>query len=204
MIPERRQRLSLCLSPFPHHLHHRAKVDSHRTLGIPRRGPLIGRIHGIWIIAFDSVLLARGVTANFGIRKYVQRNSKIRVESKERVCDAWEKLGESEGFCREGRKGAMRDDAMRMIAKNVFACWGENGGPMEASGEVGSEERPDWKRAKEIGAVGEGARLSSAGKEDIDQVGNEDRPEQRNGAEQEEGTEKKGNAESVSEDNEGL
>ncbi len=52
--------------------------------------------------------------------------------------------------------------------------------------------------------MGEGARLSSAGKEDIDQVGNEDRPEQWNGAEEEEGAEKKGNTESVSEDNEGL
>ena len=41
-----------------------------------------------------------------------------------------------------------------MIAKNVFASWGENGGAMEAGREVGSEERPDWERAKEIGAVG--------------------------------------------------
>ena len=96
-------------------------------------------------MVFESVLLARGVIASFGIGRNVQRNSKIRVESKEGVCDAWEKLGESEGFCREGCKGAMRDDAMRMIAKNVFACWGENGGPMEARGEVGSEERPNRK-----------------------------------------------------------
>lgn len=57
----------------------------------------------------------------------------------------------------------MRDDAVRVIAKDVFACWGENGGAMEAGGEVGSEKRPDWKRAKETGAVGESAGVSGAG-----------------------------------------
>lgn len=35
---------------------------------------------------------------------------------------------------------------------------------MEASREVGSEKRPDWKGANEVGAVGESARMSSAGK----------------------------------------
>ena len=65
---------------------------------------------------------------------------------------------------------------MWVIAKDVFARWGENGGAMEAGREVGSEKRPDWKRAQKIGAVGESAGLSSAGEQDIYEVRNEDRP----------------------------
>ena len=70
----------------------------------------------------------------------------------------------------------MRDDAVRVIAKDVFTRWSETGGAMEAGREVGSEKRPDWKRAKKIGAVGESAGLSSAGEQDIYEVGNEDGP----------------------------
>ena len=73
-------------------------------------------------------------------------------------------MGESEGFGGKGRKGPVRDDAVRVVAKYVFACWGEYGGAVEASREVGGEKRPDRKRANEIGAVGESARVSSAGK----------------------------------------
>ena len=47
----------------------------------------------------------------------------------------------------------MRDDAVRVIAKDVFACWGKDGGAMEAGGEVGSEKGPDRKRATKTGAV---------------------------------------------------
>ena len=65
---------------------------------------------------------------------------------------------------------------MRVIAKDVFARRRKDGGTMEAGREVGSEKRPDWKRAKEIGAVGESARLSSAGEQDVYEVGNEDGP----------------------------
>lgn len=98
----------------------------------------------------------------------------------------------------------MRDDAVRVIAEDVFACGGENGGAMEAGREVGREKRPDWKRAQEIGAMGEIARVSSTGKDDIYEVGNEDRPEEWDGTEEEEGAEKQGNAESVAKDNESL
>lgn len=73
-------------------------------------------------------------------------------------------MGESEGFGGKGRKGPVRDDAVRVVAKYVFACWGEYGGAVEASREVGGEKRPDRKRANEIGAVGESTRVSSAGK----------------------------------------
>ena len=109
--------------------------------------------------------------------KYVQGNPKIRVEGKQGIRNSWEKLGESECFCRKCRKGPMRDNAVRVIAKDVFASWSKDGGAMEAGREVGSEKRPDWKRAKKIGAVRESARVSSAGKQDIYEVGNEDRPD---------------------------
>lgn len=93
---------------------------------------------------------------------------------------------------------------MRVVAKDVFARRGENGGAMEAGREVGSEQRPDWKRAQETRAVGEGAGMPGAGKEDVDEVGNKDGPEQWDGAEEEEGAEEEGDAEGVPQDNECL
>ena len=99
-----------------------------------------------------------------GLRQYVQRNSKIRVESEEGIGNSWEQLGESESFCRKGRKGPMGDDAVRMVAKYVFACRGEKSRAMEAGREVGSEKRPDWERAKKVRAVGKSTRVSSTGK----------------------------------------
>lgn len=110
-----------------------------------------------------SGLNERFQRSKHGSRKNLQRNSKIRVECKEGICNSREKLGEPECFCRKRCKGTMRDDAVRVIAEDVFARWGENGGAMEAGGEVGSEKRPDWKRAKETGAVGESAGMSGAG-----------------------------------------
>ena len=93
---------------------------------------------------------------------------------------------------------------MRVIAKDVFACWRENGGAMEAGGKVGSEKRPDAKRAEKGGAVGEAARVSGAGEEYVYKVRDEDRPEDWDGAEEKEGGEKQGNAKSVPEDDESL
>ena len=113
-------------------------------------------------------------------------------------------MGETQGFRRKRRKGTMRDDAVRVIAKDVFACWRENGGAMEASGEVGSEERPDSKRAEKRGAVGEVARVSGTREQDVYKVGDEDGPENWDGAKEKEGAEKQGNAESVPEDDESL
>ena len=93
---------------------------------------------------------------------------------------------------------------MRVIAKDVFAGRRENGGAMKAGGEVGSEKRPDSKRAEKGGAVGEAARVSGAGEEDVYKVGDEDGPENWDGAEEKEGAEKQGNAKSVPEDDESL
>ena len=87
------------------------------------------------------------------VQEYLQRDSEIRVECEEGVYNSWEKLGESECFCCKCRKGSMRDNAVWVITKNVFPCRGKNGGAMKASREVGSEKRPDRKRATEIGAV---------------------------------------------------
>lgn len=56
-----------------------------------------------------------------GLGEYVQRNSKVGVEGEKSICNSREELREPEGFCRKCCKGPMRDDAMRMIAKNVFA-----------------------------------------------------------------------------------
>ena len=136
--------------------------------------------------------------------KYVQRNSKIGVESKKGVRNSGEKVRKSEGLCCECRKGAMRDDAVWVIAEDVLACWGKRSRAMEAGREIGSEKRPDSKRAKEVGAIGEIARVSSAGKEDVYEVRDEDRPDQWDGAEEEEGAKKEGNAESVPEDDKSL
>ena len=138
------------------------------------------------------------------LKIYVQRDSEVGVESEEGIRDSGEQLGESEGFCRECRKGPVGDDAVRVVAKDVFARRGENGGAMEAGREVGSEQRPDWQRAQEARAVGEGAGMPGAGKEDVDEVGNEDGPEEWDGAEEEEGAEEEGDAEGVPQDNECL
>ena len=93
---------------------------------------------------------------------------------------------------------------MWVIAEDIFACWRENGGAMEAGGEVGSEKRPNSKRAEKGGAVGEVARVSSAGEEDVYKIGDEDGPEDWDGAEEKEGGEKQGNAKSVPENDESL
>ena len=75
---------------------------------------------------------------------------------------------------------------------------------MEPCGEVGSEKRPDSKRAEKRGAIGEVARVSSAREQDVYKVGDEDGPENWDGAEEKEGAEKQGNAKSVPEDDESL
>ena len=93
---------------------------------------------------------------------------------------------------------------MRVIAKDVFACWRVNGRAVETGGEVGSDMRPDSKRAEEWGAVGESAGVSSVGEEDVYEVGHEDGPGEGDGAEEKEGAEKQGNTDSVPEDNESL
>ena len=59
---------------------------------------------------------------------------------------------------------------MRMIAEDVFTGRREDLCAMETSGEVGSEKRPDRKRAEEFGAASESARVTGGGKEYVNKI----------------------------------
>lgn len=107
----------------------------------------------------------------------VEGDAEVGVEGEEGVGDAGEELGEAEGFGREGGEGAVADDAVRVVAEDVFARGRERCGAVEAGGEVGGEEGPDGETADEVGAVGEVARRAGAGEEDVNGVGEEDGPE---------------------------
>lgn len=75
---------------------------------------------------------------------------------------------------------------------------------MEASRKIGGEEGPDTERTNEVGAVGEGTGVASAGEENVDKVGEKNRPEDRNGAEKEEDAEEEGDAKGMCEDDHRL
>ena len=134
----------------------------------------------------------------------VEGDAEVGVEREEGVCDAGEELGETEGFGGEGGEGPVADDAVRVVAEDVFAGRGQGRGAVEAGGEVRGEEGPDGEAADEVGAVGEGTRCAGVGEEDVDCVGEEDGPEEGDGAEEEEEAEEAGDAEGVHEHDEGL
>lgn len=113
-------------------------------------------------------------------------------------------MGEAESFGREGGEGAVADDAVGVVAEDVFAGWGERCGAVEAGGEVRGEEGPDRETADEVGAVGKLARGAGAGEEDVDGVWEQDGPEQGDGAEEEEEAEEARYGQGVHQDNEGL
>lgn len=54
----------------------------------------------------------------------VQGYAEVGVEGEEGVCDAREQLAKSQGFGGEGGEGAVRDDAVWVVAEDVFAGWG--------------------------------------------------------------------------------
>jgi hypothetical protein len=66
----------------------------------------------------------------------VEGHAEVGVEGEEGVCDSGE--------------GAVRDDAVRVIAKDVLAGWLERHGTVEASWVVGGEEGPDATVAREF------------------------------------------------------
>lgn len=134
----------------------------------------------------------------------VQRDAEVGVQGQQGVGYAGEELGEAHGFGGEGGEGAVRDDAVRVVAEDVLAGWGERGGAVEAGGEVGGEERPEGEGAEEGGAVGQLAGVRGGGEEDVDGVGEEEGPEEGDGAEEEEDGEEQGHAEGVAEHDEGL
>ena len=98
----------------------------------------------------------------------------------------------------------MRDDAVRVVAEDVFAGWGEFLGAVQARGEVGGEEGPDAEGAEVGRPSGQGAGAAGCGEQEVQGVGQEEGPEERDGAEGEEGCEEEGDAEGVEEDDEGL
>ncbi len=51
----------------------------------------------------------------------VDGDAEVGVESQESVGNAGEELGEAEGFGAEGGEGAVRNDAVRVVAEYVFA-----------------------------------------------------------------------------------
>jgi hypothetical protein len=80
----------------------------------------------------------------------VEGHAEVGVEGEEGVCDSGEELFETESFGGKGREGAVRDDAVRVIAKYVLAGWLERHGTVEASWVVGGEEGPDATVAREF------------------------------------------------------
>ena len=98
----------------------------------------------------------------------------------------------------------MRDDAVRVVAEDVFAGWRQFLGAVQAGGEVGGEEGPDAEGAEVGRPSGQGAGAAGCGEEEVQGVGQEEGPEERDGAEGEEGCEEEGDAEGVEEDDEGL
>ena len=134
----------------------------------------------------------------------VEGDAEVGVEGEEGVGDAGEEVGEAEGVGGEGGEGPVADDAVRVVAEDVFAGGGEGGGAVEPRGEVRGEERPDGEAAEDFGAVGQVAGGAGVGEEDVDCVREEEGPEEGDGAEEEEEAEEAGDAEGVHEDDEGL
>ena len=134
----------------------------------------------------------------------VERDAEVGVEGQQGVGDAREELGEAEGLGGEGGEGAVRDDAVRVVAEDVFAGWRQFLGAVQAGGEVGGEEGPDAQGAEVGRPSGQGAGAAGCGEQEVQGVGQEEGPEERDGAEGEEGCEEEGDAEGVEEDDEGL
>ena len=112
----------------------------------------------------------------------VEGDAEVGVEGEEGVGDAGEELGEAERLGHEGGEGAVRDDAVGVVAEDVFAGRGQDLRAVQAGGEVGGEEGPDGEGAEEGGAAGESARVTGGGEEEVEDVGEEERPEDGDGA----------------------
>jgi len=86
----------------------------------------------------------------------------------------------------------MGDDTMRVVPKNVFPRRGKDLGAVDAHG------------AQVLRAAGEGAGVAGRGEEEVEDVGEEEGPEEGDGTEEEEGGEEDGDGEGVPEDDKGL
>ena len=93
---------------------------------------------------------------------------------------------------------------MRMVPENVLPRWGKDLGAVKTSGEIGCEKRPDAHGAEVLRAAREGAGVACGGEEKVEDVGEEDGPEEGDGAEKEESCEVDSDGEGVPEDDKGL
>lgn len=98
----------------------------------------------------------------------------------------------------------MGDDPVRVVAEDVFPGWGQRGGAVQAGGEVGRKEGPDFGGAEELGPVRKRAGYRGVGEDDVDQVRKDQRPEEGDRAQEEEQREQAGHAQSVGENNQSL
>ena len=80
----------------------------------------------------------------------------------------------------------MGDYPVGVVAEDVFAGWRENLRAVEAGGEVGCEEGPEFHGAEELGAVRQSAGVRGPGEENVEEIGEEQRPEEGDRAEEEE------------------
>ncbi|KFY62769.1 hypothetical protein V496_04399, partial [Pseudogymnoascus sp. VKM F-4515 (FW-2607)] len=134
----------------------------------------------------------------------VEGDAEVGVEREEGVCDSREQLREAEGLCGECGEGAVGDDAVRVVAEDVLACWAELGGAVQARGEVAREEGPELAAAEARGAHAEFAAVAGFGEHDVDHVGHDEGPEERDRAGEEEGADEERDGEGVREDHGGL
>ena len=115
----------------------------------------------------------------------VEGDAEVGVEREQGVGYAWEELGEAEGLGGEGGEGAVRDDAVGVVAEDVFAGRGELFGAVQARGEVGGEEGEYGQAADGFGTMGEVAGGGGVGEVDVDEVRDEKGPQEWDGAEEE-------------------
>lgn len=113
-------------------------------------------------------------------------------------------MRETQSLCSEGCKGAMTDDTVRVVTKDVFPGRRKLDRPVKACGKVRCEERPDLVATVAVRSPGKISRCAGFAEQNIDQVRDDDGPEEWYGAEaEEEGEEGKG-AQSMAENDEGL
>lgn len=113
----------------------------------------------------------------------VEGDFEVVVDGQQRVADSGEQLLEAGGLGHEVAEGAVRDDAVWVVGEDVVAGRVQRRGAMQAHGEVVGVQPPHGQPAQELGApVGRRAvHVLRVDEEDVDQVGQQQRPAQRDG-----------------------
>ena len=91
-----------------------------------------------------------------------------------------------------------------MVPEDVFPRRRQDLAAVQARGEVRREQRPDAQAAQELRAPGQLAVVAGGREEEEEEVGHDERPEERDGAEHEEGGDADGDRDGVPEDGEHL